>query len=111
MNPFKLSIIALVALIIIGYSYFQSRNLIRGPELLIGSPENGSTFSAPLVSIKGTASNISFLTLNNRQIYVDSAGNFNEQLLLSDGYNLWTIEAKDKFGRIVSKKLELVLKT
>jgi hypothetical protein len=46
--------------------------------------------------------------LNDRQIFVDKDGTFNEELLLSPGYNVWTIQAKDKFGRIVTKKIELV---
>lgn len=108
-NVLRISIIALIIAIIIGYSYFQSRNLIRGPQITLTSPLSGSTLASPLVAIKGSAQNIAFISLNNRQIYVDNNGRFNEELLLSPGYNIWTIEAKDKFGRIVSKKIELVL--
>ena len=106
----KISIIVLVASAVIGYSYFQSRNLIKGPQVSLLSPITGQTLSDPLVSINGVAKNISFISLNDRQIFVDKDGKFNEQLLLSPGYNMWTIQAKDKFGRIVSKRIELVFK-
>jgi hypothetical protein len=106
----RVVIIALIVTAIIGYSLFQSRNLIRGPQISLTSPETGSTLDTPLVAIKGMAHNISFITLNDRQIFVDNEGNFHEELLLSPGYNVWKIEAKDKFGRIVSKKIQLVLK-
>ena len=106
----KISVVVLIITGIIGYSYYQSRNLIKGPQVALSTPTSGSTVANPLVAIKGTASNISFISLNNRQIFVDKNGNFNEELLLSPGYNMWTIEAKDKFGRIVSKKIELILK-
>lgn len=105
----KFFTVAFIIMAIIGYSFFQSRNLIRGPSLDLMTPKNGSTVTDPLVEIKGVAKNISFISLNNRQIFVDENGNFHEELLLSPGYNLWKIEAKDKFGRIVSKRLELVL--
>ncbi len=104
----KISIIVLVVTAIAGYSYFQSRNLIRGPLVSLSMLPTGSTVASALVAVKGTASNISFISLNDRQIFVDKDGKFNEELLLSPGYNMWTIQAKDKFGRIVTKKIELV---
>ncbi len=105
----RVSLIVLIVIGIIGYSFFQSRNLIKGPQISLKNPETGATLANPLVAIEGTAANISFITLNDRQIFVDNDGNFKEELLLSPGYNIWEIEAKDKFGRIVSKKIELVL--
>ena len=106
----KIAVIILITTGVIGYSFFQARNLINGPQISLITPKTGSTISNPLVAIKGSAANISFITLNDRQIFVDKDGNFNEELLLSPGYNVWTIAAKDKFGRIVSKKIELVLR-
>lgn len=105
---YKIILICLVVLSIVGYSIFQARNIITGPRITITSPQNGSTQSEPLIVLEGYAKNISFITLNNRQIYVDKDGAFKEKLLLTNGYNLWKIEAKDKFGRVVSKKIELV---
>lgn len=106
----RISVIIVVVTIVVGYSLFQSRNLIKGPQVNLITPITGSTLANSLVTIEGNASNISFITLNDRQIFVDNLGNFREELLLSPGYNVWTIEARDKFGRIVSKKIELVFK-
>jgi hypothetical protein len=104
----KILIISLVVIGVIGYSIFQARNLIEGPEIVLKSPETGSTMGNALVSIQGSAKNISYISLNDHQIFVDKDGLFKEELLLSPGYNVWKLEAKDKFGRIVSKKIELV---
>ncbi len=106
----KISIIVLIGLAIVGYAFFQSRNLIEGPQIVITSPSNGATFSDPRVTVSGTAKNISFLTLNDRQIFMNAEGVWSEELLLSPGDNVWTIEAKDKFGRSTVKKLELVFR-
>lgn len=106
----KISLIGLIVTAIAGYSFFQARNLIRGPQIFLATPAEGATLASPLVAVKGIAKNVSFITLNGRQIFVDNDGNFDEELLLSPGYNQWKIEAKDKFGRIVSKRIELVLK-
>ncbi len=117
MNIYKdgKSIIRILVIIVIitgiaGYSLYQARNLISGPQISITQPINGSTVTDPVIAIKGTAHNISFISLNDRQIFVDKDGIFNEELLLASGYNVWKLEAKDKFGRIVSRKIELVLK-
>lgn len=105
----KILVISLLVIVIAGYSYYQSRNLIRGAQIELASPRNGATVLDPLITVSGTAKNISFLSLNDRQIFVDQSGVFKEDLLLSPGYNVWKIEAKDKFGRIVSKRIELML--
>ncbi|MBX4198502.1 hypothetical protein KW782_04195 [Candidatus Parcubacteria bacterium] len=102
-----ISIIAIVS--IGGYALYQAQNLINGPELNLEYPINGSTLNTPAVAIKGIAKNVAYISLNNRQIFIDNEGLFNEELVLAPGYNIWTLEAKDKFGRSVSKKIELIL--
>ncbi len=106
----KILIAILIITGIAGYSLYQGRNLIKGPELIITSPANGITVSDPIISINGSAKNISYISLNDRQIFVDKDGIFKEELLLASGYNVWKVEAKDKFGRVVSKKIEIILK-
>jgi hypothetical protein len=104
------TITLLLAIICVaGYALYQAQNLIKGPQLSLQSPFNGTTVQEPAVAIKGMAKNISYISLNDRQIYVDKDGQFNEELLLAPGYNVWKLEAKDKFGRVVSKKIELIL--
>ena len=95
---------------ILGYTYFQTRNIITGPTISITLPANGTTLSESLITIEGEAHNITHISINDRQIFVDEEGNFQEQLLLPYGYTIITIEARDKFGRYERKTLELVYK-
>ncbi len=104
------SIIVLVALGLVVYAYFQSREYLRGPIITIEAPENGSVSTTSLVALVGHARNISFLTLNGRQIFTDEQGRFTESLLLEEGYSILTLEAKDRFGHTIEKRLELVYK-
>lgn len=106
----KLFVGILFVILITGYTYFQSGNFIEGPTLVIDTPANGSTFSKSLITIEGTARHITHIQLNNDQIFVDEYGKFSEQLLLSLGYNIITLEAQDRFGRETTKTLELVYK-
>src|SRR3989344_9471416 len=90
------------------YAFFASKDLIKGPTLTIVLPINGSATSTSLVTIRGLASNVAFLTLNDRQIFTDENGRIEEQLLLSYGYNIITLKGKDKFGKETTKRLELI---
>lgn len=95
-------------LLILGYSFYQSINLVRGPVITISEPENGSNVPEQLVKIAGSAKNINKISLDDRPIYIDETGSFSEKLLLSDGYNIVKISAWDKFGKKTEKTLELV---
>lgn len=104
----KLVATALFFLVIIGYALFRTSAFLRGPELAVTTPTNYQTVHNPLVIIEGEAERISHLYLNRGQIYTDEHGRFDEKLLLAPGYNIITVEAKDKFGRHVKQTLELV---
>lgn len=112
MKNFRQNLITITAVIFFSgifiYGIDRSWNLIIGPSIEITSPKNGETLSDPLVTIEGTAKNISFLSLNGRQIFVDKDGNLKEQLLLSPGYNVVTLSGRDRFGRIERERLELM---
>jgi hypothetical protein len=101
--------VAAVALVF-GYGAFRAKNLVTGPEVTIVSPADGALVESSLVSISGTARNISFLTLNGDKIFTDESGAWNEHVLLSYGYNTVTLKAEDRFGRTIVKTLQLIYK-
>lgn len=100
----------LIALLVIGYIAFNFRIFVAGPGIEIISPVNGSVSQEKLVLLNGVATRISYISLNGRPILVNEEGHFNESLLLNPGYNIITLEAKDKFDRSITKKIELVYK-
>ena len=106
----KVMIGILIGLTVASYGYFRTKDLIAGPQIVIESPANGATLSLPFITISGYVKNIAFLTLNDRQIFVDEKGRIFEQLLLSPGYNIITLKARDRFGRVTKQRLEFVYK-
>ena len=88
----------ILGLIILGYGVSKSVNLLTGPKIEIESPRNGETLREPLLNIKGLVKNAAFISLNDKQIFVDDKGNMTDQILLYEGYNIITVKAKDKFG-------------
>ena len=104
----------LLALALVGtmvwYAYSKSTDFLLGPTITIVTPENGITVGHSLVTIAGIAKHITHITLNGRQIFITEEGLFSEQLLLSLGYNIITLEARDRFDREIRESLELVYK-
>lgn len=101
----KTSFAAIVCGFIVGFTLFQSQNLMRGPMVTV---EAAADSSGEIAYIQGEARNIAFLTFNGREIYTDMNGRYSEKVLLSEGYNIVKLAAKDKFGRIVERTVELV---
>ncbi len=85
-------------ILILFYSFFQSRELIFGVKIKNLNIENNQTFTENPITISGQAKNANFISLNDREITIDKEGNFKEDIALLSGYNLLKIEAKDKFG-------------
>jgi hypothetical protein len=105
----RLTITISIVIIIIVYAIFNSRFLIKGPTLEIFDLVDGQIFSEEnLVEINGRATNISLITLNDSQIFVDQSGYFSEKILLTDRLNTVEIYVEDKFGKSVREKLVLI---
>src|SRR3990167_11385957 len=81
----RLIIFSLALTLIVGYSAFQAKNLLTGPTLSIESPINGETINQEMFRVKGEAHNISHITLNDSQIFVDEKGVFEEKIIASSG--------------------------
>jgi len=104
----KIGTIIFFVVLIVGYSIFQTRKIIEGPELKLTSPKQGTIYTEPLVEITGKASNIKEIRLDDRPISITEDGSFREKLLLFPGYNIIKLSAEDKFGKKTEKKIELV---
>jgi hypothetical protein len=99
----------LLALIVVGYGFFESFDLLLGPKLLITAPANGSTVHDSLIRIEGRTKRIAKIYISGRQIFAQSDGTFSEPLLLGNGYNIIEVRVEDQFGRKLIQKVELVL--
>src|SRR5688500_16342132 len=97
-----------VAAIVILYAYNRFEGFLAGPSIEIDSPPNGSTVNTVLLTLEGIAKQVAFITLNDRQIFVNEEGAIYEQMLLFPGYNIISLKATDRFGRKIEKRLELI---
>jgi len=80
------------------YITFQARFMIEGPQINLDY-EPDQVQNERVVTLSGTAKNITEITLNGRQIFTDEYGHFDEALVLENGYTITTIAAVDRYGR------------
>jgi hypothetical protein len=106
----KIWIILAFIVVIAGYAAFQAQAFAKGPTIEVTSPRNGVISNESLITIEGTAKNISYLTLNGNKIFTDESGKFSESVLLSRGYNIMELDARDRFGRKTAQTLQLIYK-
>ena len=107
----KLVIPTLIICFIVGYTIWQLRHIIDGPTLTIEAPNTAQSTTESKVKIAGEARQIDWLFLNNRQIFTDESGHFDETILAAPGYNVIQLTGRDKFGRFTIKNIELVYAT
>ncbi len=98
--PQRKMILIAVFVILALYVIFQARSLIIGPRLAFVSPRENDTLAGPVIEVTGTAKNVSFISLNDHQIFIDDSGTFKERLLPSPGLVILRLVGKDRFGRI-----------
>ncbi len=105
----KKILFALTILALVGYGVFEARRIITGPVIIIETPQDGTATSSTAVVIRGTASNIAFLTVNDRPTFTDEAGHFSARVSAPAGYTVFTVSGKDRFGRNASKQVHITI--
>lgn len=96
----KFTIFGLIFLLFSAYVIFQARFIITGPQITLNY-EPSTQNTNRVIELQGTTKNITYLWLNDRQIFTDEKGNFTEKLVLENGYTMATLKAKDRYGREV----------
>ncbi len=92
-------VLAGLFIFIVGYSIFQTRSLAKGVDLIVNGIKDGAVFNGSILTLSGQATHARHIMINDREILVDRDDNFSEELILSPGLNIITVEAEDKFDK------------
>jgi hypothetical protein len=106
----RLFVIVVSIMLLISYGIFNARNLIIGPTIEVFSPAKDMETTEDVIDIKGQAENVAFISLNEKPIFVDKEGLFDEKLLLSPGSNIIEIRARDRFKKEILKTIKIYYK-
>ncbi len=100
-------IISVVIFLVIIYILFQARFLVVGPQIFLVE-ELPLRQNDRVITLTGTANNISHIWLNGRPIFTDPQGDFTTDVVLENGYTVTKLEAEDRYGRRTSLTREFV---
>lgn len=98
---------AAFVVIILIYAYFEARNLLYGPQIVL-TDSGAITVYDEQIEISGTVQNVSKITLSGRPVFIDDTGRFSETLLLAGGVNTFVFEAQDRFGNSTREVLRVM---
>ncbi len=100
-------IFAAFVLVVLMYAFFEARNVLYGPQILLGTT-GAITVTDALVEISGTVKNVTSFTLDGRSVFISDSGVFLEKVLLAEGLNEFVFEASDKFDNQTREVLKVV---
>lgn len=104
----KIGSVSLFFLLIVIFGFFRSKDLIFGVKIKNVNIIDGSKVDYSVMKITGNARNATFVALNDREISINQAGNFDESFALLLGYNIINIKARDKFGYTDEKNYQII---
>lgn len=104
----KIILISGFFLFIAAFAFYTSYDLIFGVKIKNISIVDNAKLTESLLKVTGNAKHAAVLTLNGREISINKQGDFEETIALLPGYNIVSIEAKDKFGSIDQKNYKLI---
>lgn len=93
---------------IIIYALLNTRLVFNGIDLDVKNIEDGGVYQNAVIAINGNASRARHLLVNGREISINQMGEFSDTLILNPGYNIFTITAEDKFGKITKETFEVI---
>jgi len=95
---------------IVGYAVLNTRLISKGINLKINGIENGKIYEEGSIDITGNAKRARHVLVNGREINLNQEGEFSDVLIILPGYNIITISAEDKFGKITKQVFEIIRK-
>lgn len=104
-----IGVIILIVLALGGYLWFQVSGFASAPKLLISEPASQEIkTTADKIKIAGTTDRDSSISLNNQPIPVNTAGNFEQIVILSKGINVFEVVSTNTVGKTTTKILQIM---
>lgn len=92
-------LIASAVAVLAAFAYTRVFSFASGPGLVVQIPQAEiSTASEPIAPIEGYAPRATEISVNGAGVFLNESGEFHDRVPLSDGYNIVTVTATDRFG-------------
>lgn len=90
---------ALIVIALLGYFSWQAWGLIKPPELTISYPSDAAVVYERALTVSGTATPDSAVTINDIPLLIEPTGQFSQTMNLHVGMNELVITARTRYGR------------
>lgn len=97
-----------LGILVIGFIYRNSKDALFGTKITVSIARDGSTVHERTLPIVGVAPKVKSVLINKHPVPVDTAGNFQDTVLLSPGYNIIEVSTVDSFNKTTTKEYHLV---
>lgn len=104
----SLSLGALFVVVTLGYIIWQVGSINRAPSLDIISPQDRQLITDSVIAVSGRTDTGANLSINNKNVFVDSQGNFSTQIGINNGPQQLEFVAANKFNKITAKGLTVI---
>lgn len=99
-----------LALALVLFLVLEVRKIFSPPFLEILQPPNDFITAERRLDIVGQSEKEAQIAINNKNVFVDDAGEFTAGVDLQKGYNLIKITARKRYGRVQEKEIRVLLK-
>lgn len=87
---------------------YNIKDVVLGAPLSVHTVLDGTTVTENFLPISGRAKHAVAVEINGRPVSTDTAGVFNDGIVLSPGYNIVEITQRDHFGKEKRRVFHLV---
>lgn len=94
-----LTVFILFLILVALYFYREIGFLVKAPALEVSQPLTDITVREETFEIAGKTDAV-YLTVNDKEVYIDKQGNFRTEINLSQGINVMKIQAENRFNKI-----------
>lgn len=101
-------LIVITVLSVLGYIWFQVKTFAASPRLEISNPNQQIVISMDTIKIVGETNPDATLIINDREVAIESSGNFDQEVQLTTGINNIQIKAINKAGKETVKMVQVL---
>jgi len=105
----KRMVLSLFGVALVAFVGAKLYPLAHGPQIELATMTNGAHLTEPMIRISGKARFTKDLVINGAPLATAPDGTFDERFLLNPGYNVITMEGRDRFGHRNIKNYAVIL--
>jgi flagellar hook assembly protein FlgD len=85
--------------------------ILKPPDIVVDNPPHDLWINQKMLSVQGRVPPDTMLSVNSKEATVDADGRYNVDVLLQEGENILTFEARDQVGNLATAERRVFLKT